>query len=119
MVAEDNGRKYNVVFVCSNRLNDGIPLVGNKKYPTIAEDYAKGFKTLKTLPCDVFLASHAYMFNMEEKLKRMQQGASSNPFIDPQGYRDYIADYENEFLAQLQQEKAGGPPSGSSPSVGK
>ncbi len=109
-VTEDNGRKYNVVFVCSNRVNDGIPLVGNTKYPTVAEDFANGFKTLKKLPCDVFLASHAYMFNLEEKLKRMQQGPGPNPFIDPQGYREYIADYEQAFLDQLQKERAGGPP---------
>lgn len=111
-VAEENGRKYNVVFVCSNRMNDHVPLVGNKKYPSIAEDFANGFKVLKTLPCDVFLASHAYMFHLDEKLKRLQQDAGVNPFIDPQGYREYISDYENEFLYQLQSERAGGPPVG-------
>jgi len=111
-VTEDNGHKYNVVFVCSNRMNDGVPLLGNRKYPNIAEDFARGFKTLKSLPCDVFLASHAYMFNLEEKQKRLEQGASPNPFIDPQGYREYIADYETAFEDQLQSEKAGGPPPG-------
>ena len=111
-VTEDNGHKYNVVFVCSNRMNVGVPLVGNKKYPNIAEDFANGFKTLKSLPCEVFLASHAYMFHLEEKLKRLEQGASPNPFIDPQGYREYVADYKTAFEDQLQSEKAGGPPVG-------
>jgi metallo-beta-lactamase class B len=111
-VAAEKGRKYHVVFICSNRLNDGVPLIGNKKYPNIADAYASGFKKLKTLPCDVFLASHAYMFNMDEKLKRMQEGAQQNPFIDPQGCKEYVADYENEFLYQLDQERAGGPSSG-------
>jgi len=112
---KENGRKYNVLFICSNRLNDGVPLIGNKKFPGIAEAYALGFKTLKRLPCDVFLASHAYMFNMEEKLKRMQEGAQPNPFIDPQGCRDYIADYEHEYLYQLQEERAGGKSAGTAP----
>ena len=75
-VAEENGREYNVVFVCSNRVSGGVPLIGNTKYPNIAEDYASGFQTLKSLPCDVFLASHGFMFNLEEKLERLQQGQS-------------------------------------------
>lgn len=111
-VAEENGKKYNVVFVCSNRLNDRVPLINNPKYPNIAQDLQHGFDVLKKLPCDVFLASHAYMFNMEEKLKRRAQGAKQNPFIDPEGYRQYVADYENEFRLQLASEKAGGPPTG-------
>ncbi|MBI2815398.1 MAG: hypothetical protein HYX72_00515 [Acidobacteria bacterium] len=49
---------------------------------------------------------------MEEKLKRREQGAKQNPFIDPEGYRQYIADYETEFRYQLASEKAGGPPAG-------
>jgi metallo-beta-lactamase class B len=114
-VAEENGRKYNVVFVCSNRVNDNIPLVGNAKYPSMIEDFASGFRTLKSLPCDVFLASHAYMFNLDEKLKRLEQGGGPNPFIDPQGYREYIADYEAAFLDQVQKERAAPPRSGSTP----
>ena len=107
-VAEENGREYNVVFVCSNRVSGGVPLIGNTKYPNIAEDYASGFQTLKSLPCDVFLASHGFMFNLEEKLERLQQGAEQNPFIDPQGFQDYIADYEQAFLDTLQEEQAAG-----------
>ena len=109
-VAEENGREYNVVFVCSNRMTPNVPLVGNTKFPEIAEAYANGFDTLRSLPCDVFLASHVFMFNMEEKLKRLQEGAGPNPFIDPQGYQDYIVDWEQAFLDQLQKEQAGGPP---------
>lgn len=114
-VAEENGRKYNVVFVCSMRMNTEIPLVGNTKYPTIADDFANAFQTLKNLPCDVFLVSHGNMFNMEEKIKRLEQDAGTNPFIDPEGYRLFIAKYEKAFLDQLQKERAGGPPNSVSP----
>ncbi len=108
-VAEENGREYNVVFVCSNRVNERVPLIGNTKYPSIAEDFAGGFETLKSLPADVFLASHGFMFNMEEKLQRLQQGTLANPFIDPQGFQEYIADYEQEFLYRLQEERKAAP----------
>jgi metallo-beta-lactamase class B len=105
-VAEENGRKYNVLFICSMNLNNGVSLVGNKKYPAIAEDYKKSFSLLKTLPCDVFLVSHTPWFNFDEKLKRMQQGAATNPFIDPQGFKAYVAEREQVFLTQLQKEQA-------------
>ena len=114
-VAEENGKKYNVVFVCSVRMNTGIPLVGNAKYPNIAEDFENAFKTLKKLPCDVFLVSHANMFNMEEKIKRMEQGSATNPFIDPEGYRTFVTQYEKAFEDQLKKERAGGPPNTASP----
>lgn len=109
-VAEEGGKKYNVVFVCSMRMNTGIPLLGNAKYPNIAEDFANAFKTLKSLPCDVFLVSHGHMFGMEEKIRRMEQGAKPNPFIDPDGYKKFIAEYEGAYLNQLKKERAGGPP---------
>ena len=80
-------------------------MVGNKEYPNIAEDFAKAFATLKSLPCDVFLAAHGFMFKLPDKLKRLQQETGTNPFIDPQGYRDYIAGYEKAFHDQLQYEK--------------
>ncbi len=108
-VAEENGREYNAVFVCSNRVSGGVPLIGNSKYPTIAEDYASGFQTLKTLPGDVFLASHGFMFNLEEKLERLRQGTLANPFLDPQGFQEYIADYEQAFLDALEDERAAAP----------
>jgi metallo-beta-lactamase class B len=104
-VAQENGTNYNVVFACSNRVNENIPMLDNPKYPNMAADFASGFETLKKLPCDVFLASHAFMFNLEEKLKRLEAGAGPNPFIDPEGYRTYVADYEYEFRYRLQQER--------------
>jgi len=106
-VAEENGRKYNVVFVCSIRMT-GVPLIGNTKYPNVADDHANGLKTLKSLPVDVWLVSHSYMFGMDEKIKRM--GSGPNPFIDPDGYRAYLAENEKALQDQLQQERAGGPP---------
>jgi metallo-beta-lactamase class B len=100
-VAEEDGRKYNIVFVCSLGLNRGVPLISNEKYPAIAEEYYKSFQLLKSLPCDVFLASHAAFFGLSEKLKLREQGKSPNPFIDPQGYRSYIEGAYKAYQEQL------------------
>ena len=115
-VAEENGRKYNVVFVCSVGVNAGTVLVGNTKYPEIAEDYKKSFSVLRSLPCDVFLASHGRFFHLEEKVKRMEQGGGSNPFIDPAGYQAYITESERLFQEALQKAQSAAPQRGSSTS---
>ncbi len=103
-VAQENGKNYNVVFICSLNVNEQVPLVGNKKYPAIAEDFKKSFALMKTLPCDVFLVSHGRWFNMEQKIKLMEQGGT-NPFIDPAGCKAYLAEREQAFLAQLQKDQ--------------
>ena len=76
---------------------------------TFAEDYKKSFSLLKNLPADVFLVSHTHCFNMDQKIERMEEGSPTNPFIDREGYRAYLADKEKEFLAQLQKDQASSP----------
>jgi metallo-beta-lactamase class B len=105
MVVEEEGRKYDVIFVGSMGLSEGVPLVGNAKYPQIADDYARSFDVLKTLPCDVFLAFHAHHFGLEEKKRRLEAGEKPNPFIDPEGFRAYIEKNEAAFLDRLAQER--------------
>jgi metallo-beta-lactamase class B len=85
-------------------MNEGIPLIGSAKYPNMAKDFANSFKTLKSLPCDVFLGAHGYWFGLPEKIKRMGQGTGVNPFIDPNGYRAYLDSVEREFLDELKRE---------------
>jgi len=104
----DAGKKYSVVFACSQRLNDGVHLVNNPKYPNAAADFSKGFAKLKSLHPDVWVASHAFMFDLEGKLARMKPGAP-NPFVDREGFQQYVKDYEHEYLYSLQEEKAGRP----------
>ena len=98
-------RVYHVVIVGSPNVNDGYKLVHNTKYPTIAADYEKSFRTLAALPCDIFLGAHGAYYNLDEKLKRL--GQSQNPFIDPEGYRAYIADREQAFRRKLAEQQGG------------
>ncbi len=102
---QDGGKVYNVVIVGSPNVNPGYKLVNNARYPLIAQDYERTFRVLKSLPCDVFLGAHGGYYGMTEKFARI--GGSVNPFIDPEGYKSYVADREQAFLAALrkQQEK--------------
>ena len=75
----ENGRKYDVVFVGSMGLNREVPLVGNPKYPRIAEDYAQSFAVLKRLRCDVFFAFHAEHFGLAGKKRRLDEKSDAEP----------------------------------------
>lgn len=103
---EENGQKYDVVFAGSMSINPGVRMINNPTWPKIAEAYAKSFQTLKSLHCDVFLGSHSPFFDMEAKVRRMNTDGKSNPFIDPEGYQNYIATFERSYNEQLQREQS-------------
>jgi metallo-beta-lactamase class B len=98
------GRDLDVVFVGSTTI-PGYKLVNNSLYPNIAEDYAYTFALLKALPCDVFLAPHGSFFALDEKRLRLEKGGKTNPFIDPQSYRQFIAWTEKAYQKQLTEER--------------
>jgi metallo-beta-lactamase class B len=102
----DGGKTYDVVIVGSPNVNPGYKLVDNPRYPQIAADYARTFHVLQSLPCDVFLGAHGNYYGMQEKYKKLQPGAA-NPFIDPAGYRAYIAERQQAFETKLQEQRAG------------
>ena len=104
MRVQEGFSSYDVVFVGSTTV-PGYKLVNNPNYPTIVDDYELTFQRLKTLPCDVFLASHGAFFSMLEKSKQLARGKKPNPFIDPQGYKRFIEDTEAAFRKQLQQKQ--------------
>ena len=105
MAANDNGKKYDVVFFCGMRMNPGEPLMNNPDYPEMAADFAYSFAKLKLLPVDIYLASHGYWFDFAEKIKRLGQQPEINPFIDPEGYRKIVEKFEGAYLEALQAER--------------
>jgi metallo-beta-lactamase class B len=100
MKVREDSKTYDVVIVGSPNVNPGYKLVGNVAYPTIAQDYKQTFQTLKSLPCDVFLGAHGSYFGMAAKFARMNPGAA-NPFVDPEGYKSYVAEREQAFEKEL------------------
>jgi metallo-beta-lactamase class B len=100
---KEGGRTYNVVVVGSPNVNPGYKLVNNPLYPGIAQDYEKMFSALKSLPCDVFLGAHGGYYGMEAKFAKMKEGGA-NPFVDPDGYKKYVADKEADFRAELKKQ---------------
>jgi len=104
MKVRDGGTTYDAVIVCSPNVNPGYKLVNNAAYPGIADDYARMFRTLTSLPCDLFLGAHGSYFELEAKYGRMQKGDAS-PFVDPAGYKKLIAAKTAEFQAALKTQR--------------
>ena len=102
---EGNGRKLQVVFVGGVGVNPGYKLVGNEKYPGIADDYVDTFRTLHGLRADVFLGAHGSYYGMDAKLAKLREHPDQNPFIDPQGYVDFVNQGERDFRKELAHQK--------------
>jgi metallo-beta-lactamase class B len=75
-------------------------------YPGIAADFANTFATLHALPCDIFLGAHGGYFNMLQKLKRMPAEGSA-VWIDPEGYKAAVAQWQQTFEKELAKQKLG------------
>jgi metallo-beta-lactamase class B len=96
----EGDKSYDVVIVGSPNVNPGYQLVHNPAYPQIAEDYERMWRVLESLPCDIFLGAHGGYFELEEKRALLKEGGA-NPFVDPGGYRKFVAEKEQEFRAEL------------------
>jgi metallo-beta-lactamase class B len=92
-----------VVVVGSPNVNPGYRLVNNPLYPEIARDYETTFRVLKSLPCDIFLGAHGDYYGMTVKLARRKEGGP-NPFIDPDGYKNYVDERDRAFRAELKRQ---------------
>jgi metallo-beta-lactamase class B len=105
--AVQDGRTYQVAFVCSVTINDGVRLTKNARVPSIARHYAQAFRALRALTPDVFVAEHPSVFGLEAKAaaSRALGGAAANPFVDADGYKRFVDRSEQTYLKQLEQEQ--------------
>lgn len=101
MKVEDGGKRRDVVFVCSTSILPETRLGKDESYPGITGDYARTFRVLRGLPCDIFLASHGSFFSLLDKAERLRKG-EPNPFVDPEGYRGYVERKEKDFRERLE-----------------
>jgi len=100
MKVTEGGKTYSVVIVGSPYVNPGYKLIHNQNYPEIAQDYERMWRVLKSLPCDIFLGAHGSYFGLEEKYALLKNGGE-NPFLDPGGYKKFVAQAEQDFHTEL------------------
>jgi metallo-beta-lactamase class B len=115
---KENGKSYYTFVECS--LN-GQFLQVLDNYPGMIDDFRATYKKARTFPVEVFLSSHASFFNMAEKYGKLEKRGPGdpNPFVDPEGYKAHVDQYEKTFEAAVAKREAGGPGNAGGRGAGK
>ena len=95
-----DGKPYVVVFPDGAGFNPGYRLAKDPIYPGIAEDYRRTHHFLEMLKPDIWLAQHNEYYDFEGKRDRAKnEGVKA--WIDPEGYRRFIAEKKRAFEEQV------------------
>jgi metallo-beta-lactamase class B len=98
IVAE--GKPYAVVFPDGAGFNPGYRLARNPIYPGVVEDYRRTHHFLEMLKPDIWLAQHNEYYDLDGKRARAK-AEGINAWIDPEGYRRFIAEKKRAFEDQV------------------
>jgi metallo-beta-lactamase class B len=99
----DSGKAYVVAFPDGAGFNPGYRLVKDPSYPGIADDYRRTHHFLEMLKPDIWLAQHNEYYDLEGKRKRAEaEGVAA--WIDPDGYRRFVAGRKRAFEDQVDRE---------------
>jgi metallo-beta-lactamase class B len=98
-----DGKTYVVAFPDGAGFNPGYRIAKNPSYPGIAEDYRRTHHALEMLKPDIWLAQHNEYYDLEGKRRRAET-EGINAWIDPEGYRRFIAGKKRAFEDQVDEE---------------
>ncbi|MBT8487384.1 MAG: subclass B3 metallo-beta-lactamase [Gemmatimonadetes bacterium] len=95
---EEGDLELRAVSICSLTLFPFVSLTSGA-YPEVGTDFEASFQRLRSIPADIFLASHTSWADLHRKNRARQEGGDSiAPFIDPEGYRAFIDRAERTYL---------------------
>ena len=66
-------------------------------YPENRDDFARSLDYLKALDVGLWLGAHPGQNDTFGKHERLKNGEKPNPFIDPDGWQQFIANIEASF----------------------
>jgi metallo-beta-lactamase class B len=99
----EGGKPYVLVFPDGAGFNPGYRVAKNPSYPGITEDYRRTHHFLEMLKPDIWLAQHNEYYDLEGKRKRAQtEGVKA--WIDPEGYRRWVASKKRAFEDEVDEE---------------
>jgi metallo-beta-lactamase class B len=94
----DGGKTYVVAFPDGAGFNPKNP-----SYPGIADDYRNTHHKLEMLKPDIWLAQHNEYYDLEGKRQRAQT-EDVNAWVDPEGYRRWVAGKKRAFEDEADKE---------------
>ncbi|MBP6692183.1 MAG: subclass B3 metallo-beta-lactamase [Xanthomonadales bacterium] len=101
-----DGEAYVVAFPDGAGFNPGYRLAKNPSYPGIADDYRRTHHVLEMIQPDIWLAQHNEYYDLEGKRERAStEGVAA--WVDPEGYRRWVARKKREFEDAIDAELAG------------
>lgn len=104
MTVTESGRDYRVAIANMGSMNPGLRLSKDPTYPGIAADFAKTFRRQRAMEVDVWVAAHASQYGLHEKY-RPGDAYSPDTFVDPEGFLELVAHYEELYEKQLAAER--------------
>jgi metallo-beta-lactamase class B len=102
---KQDGRVLHVVIIGGTAVNPGVQLIGNAAYPQIVADFRHTFAVLQALPADIYLGAHSWYFDLQAKYDKLKAG-DQNAFVDPEGYKAYVAARAKGFDRDLNKQMA-------------
>jgi metallo-beta-lactamase class B len=100
----DNGKAYAVAFPDGGGFNPGYKVAErDPSYPGIEADYRRTLHTWEMLKPDIWLAHHTEYFAMESKRRRAAT-EGVNAWVDPEGYRQFVAGKRKAFEQEVDAE---------------
>ncbi|MGC2778109.1 MAG: subclass B3 metallo-beta-lactamase [Bradyrhizobium sp.] len=98
-----DGKAYVVSFPDGSGFNPGYRLMKDPSYPGIADDYRNTHHALEMIKPDIWLAQHNEYYDLEGKRKRAEtEGVKA--WVDPEGYRRFIAEKKRAFEDEVDEE---------------
>lgn len=97
------GKPYVVVFPDGAGFNPGYRLAKDPIYPGINADYRNTHHFLEMLKPDIWLAQHNEYYDLEGKRERAKT-EGWKVWIDPEGYRRFIAEKKRAFEDEVDEE---------------
>ena len=105
----ERGKAYKVVFPDGGGFNPGYKVAQPESYPGINQDYRNTLHFLESLRPDIWGGHHTEYFDLEGK-RKLAATEGVNAWVDPEGYRRFIASkrraFEDEVDAEMGVEKA-------------
>ncbi|WP_210116242.1 subclass B3 metallo-beta-lactamase [Hymenobacter fodinae] len=103
---QDNGRELLVVNVGSLSLPMPTSLFNWKYDATLRQELERSYVTLRNLPADIYLSSHARPFSLKRKFEeRATSPDPVVPFLDRAGYLEDIQKAEVAYHKALQEQQ--------------
>lgn len=99
----EKGKAYKVAFPDGGGFNPGYQVAKPEEYPGINQDYRNTLHLLESLHPDIWGGHHTEYFDLENKRKRAAT-EGVNAWVDPEGYRRFIASKRRAFEDQVDDE---------------